>query len=110
MSATLAHKYVLDIARPDRFALLASHTAVRVQVSDEELIKFFSTCGNVMYCRLAGDGSHPSRFAFIEFESQLAAQQALLLSGTLLHDRHIKYVSTSPLTRSLARSVAHTSP
>lgn len=47
-------------------------------------------CGRVTYCRLAGDCSHPSRFAFIEFESKEAAQKAMGLNGQTFVDRPLK--------------------
>ncbi len=34
---------------------------------ENDVIKFFSICGPVTYLRLAGDPTHPSRFAFLEF-------------------------------------------
>jgi hypothetical protein len=43
---------------------------------------------------MAGDSSHPSRFAFIEFDTQEAAQQALSMSGTMLLDRPLKYANS----------------
>jgi arginine/serine-rich splicing factor 12 len=52
---------------------------------------FFSTCGPIAYCRMAGDESHPARFAFLEFETVDAAQAAMKLSGTVLLDRPIRY-------------------
>lgn len=39
---------------------------------------------------MAGDDSHPARFAFIEFETLPAAQIAMTLNGTMLLDRPIK--------------------
>lgn len=40
---------------------------------------------------MAGDDTHPARFAFIEFETSLGAQAAMGLTGTILIDRPIKY-------------------
>jgi RNA recognition motif-containing protein len=56
-------------------------------------VKFFTACGGVSFCRMAGDDSHPARFAFIEFETLTAAQIAMTLNGAMLLDRPIKYVS-----------------
>ena len=41
------------------------------------LIKFFSACGPITYCRLAGEANQPARYAFIEFAE---AEGWLLLS------------------------------
>ena len=61
------------------------------QITPDQLVKFFSACGPVSFCRMAGDDSHPARFAFIEFETFPAAQMAMTLNGTMLVDRPIKY-------------------
>jgi hypothetical protein len=56
---------------------------------------------------MAGDSSHPSRFAFIEFDTQEAAQQALSMSGTMLLDRPLKYANSHAIhTIQPVRSVA----
>jgi len=63
---------------------------VNSQISTEQLINFFARCGPITYCRMAGDESHPSRFAFIEFATLTGAQSAMLLNWTTLLDRPIK--------------------
>jgi len=60
------------------------------KITPDHLVKFFSACGGVSFCRMAGDDSHPARFAFIEFETFPAAQMAMTLNGTMLLDRPIK--------------------
>jgi arginine/serine-rich splicing factor 12 len=60
------------------------------QITADQLVKFFSVCGPISFCRMAGDDSHPARFAFIEFEHISGAQAAMAFSGTLLVDRPIK--------------------
>jgi arginine/serine-rich splicing factor 12 len=54
-------------------------------------MQFFAICGPITFCRLAGDESHPSRFAFIEFATKEAAQAAMMLNGSMLLDRAVKY-------------------
>jgi arginine/serine-rich splicing factor 12 len=56
----------------------------------EEVLKFFEVCGTVTYLRMAGDDSQPTRFAFIEFETQAAADIALQKNGAIFKDRPIK--------------------
>lgn len=51
---------------------------------------YFSICGPISYCRMAGDESHPSRFAFIEFATLAGAVAAMGLNGSMLLDRPIK--------------------
>jgi hypothetical protein len=41
---------------------------------------------------MAGDASHPARYAFIEFETAEAAAAAFRLNGTQVLDRQLKYV------------------
>eukprot|EP00026_Physarum_polycephalum_P007971 Phypoly_transcript_08044.p1 GENE.Phypoly_transcript_08044~~Phypoly_transcript_08044.p1 ORF type:complete len:308 (+),score=34.87 Phypoly_transcript_08044:2-925(+) len=60
------------------------------KITPEHLVKFFTACGGVSFCRMAGDDSHPARFAFIEFETLTAAQIAMTLNGAMLLDRPIK--------------------
>ena len=49
------------------------------------------------YCRLAGDATHPSRFAFIEYADQESSAKAIGLNGTMLLDRALKYVTMKAL-------------
>jgi RNA recognition motif-containing protein len=41
---------------------------------------------------MAGDDSQPTRFAFIEFETQAAADIALQKNGAIFKDRPIKFL------------------
>jgi arginine/serine-rich splicing factor 12 len=59
-------------------------------VTPEQLMNFFSVCGPISFCRMAGDSSHPARFAFIEFTTLASAQAALALNNTTLVDRPIR--------------------
>jgi len=63
---------------------------VNSEVTPELLQSTFEVCGKITYSRLAGDGTHPSRFAFIEFATKEAAQSALKMNGQLLIDRPLK--------------------
>ena len=57
---------------------------VHHQVSEQELARFFSTCGPIVDYRICGDTNTVLRFAFIEFHSVVAAREALKLTGSLL--------------------------
>ncbi|OMJ25707.1 Splicing regulatory glutamine/lysine-rich protein 1 [Smittium culicis] len=59
-------------------------------ISDQELMDFFGCCGYVAYVKMAGDGSQPTRFAFIEFTTIDAAQTAMSMSGIMLAGRPLK--------------------
>ncbi|KAJ3091436.1 Protein srek1IP1 [Quaeritorhiza haematococci] len=59
-------------------------------ISEQELTAFFASCGPVAYVKMAGDPSQPTRFAFLEFATQGAANEAIKLNGTLLGDRPLK--------------------
>ena len=83
----LIRRCIFDI---NIFPKLILTLAIRKQISTEQLINFFARCGPITYCRMAGDESHPSRFAFIEFATLTGAQAAMLLNGTTLLDRPIK--------------------
>jgi len=65
-------------------------SGIDVQISEENLHEFFAICGRITNCRLCGDTAHPSRFAFIEFETIEAATAALGLSGITLGQHTIK--------------------
>jgi len=53
-------------------------------------MKFFSSCGEVKYVRMAGEESQPTRFAFVEFGHVDDVEKAMKLNGSLLDDRPIK--------------------
>ncbi|KAK9702851.1 hypothetical protein K7432_011051 [Basidiobolus ranarum] len=63
---------------------------INTNITEAELIKFFSTCGPVIYVKMAGDAAQPTRFAFLEFSNIPAAQMALNMNGVLLGERPLK--------------------
>ncbi|KAH7512792.1 polyadenylate-binding protein-interacting protein 9 [Ziziphus jujuba] len=54
------------------------------QVTEERLAALFSSCGQVVDCRVCGDPHSVLRFAFVEFADEHGARQALNLGGTVL--------------------------
>ncbi|KAL8161374.1 hypothetical protein V2J09_012863 [Rumex salicifolius] len=54
------------------------------QVTEERLAALFSTCGQVVDCRICGDPHSVLRFAFVEFADEQGARAAITLSGTVL--------------------------
>ncbi|XP_042376630.1 polyadenylate-binding protein-interacting protein 11-like isoform X4 [Zingiber officinale] len=53
-------------------------------VTEERLAEIFSTCGQVVDCRICGDPHSVLRFAFIEFSDEEGARTALNFGGTVL--------------------------
>ncbi|PKA51652.1 putative polyadenylate-binding protein [Apostasia shenzhenica] len=53
-------------------------------VTEEHLAELFSTCGQVVDCRICGDPHSILRFAFIEFSNEEGGRAALNLGGTML--------------------------
>ncbi|GJM98237.1 hypothetical protein PR202_ga15226 [Eleusine coracana subsp. coracana] len=53
-------------------------------VTEQKLAEVFSTCGQVVDCRICGDPNSVLRFAFIEFADDVGARAALALGGTVL--------------------------
>ncbi|KAL6876379.1 hypothetical protein ACP4OV_012951 [Aristida adscensionis] len=53
-------------------------------VTEQKLAEVFSTCGQVVDCRICGDPNSVLRFAFIEFADDVGASAALALGGTIL--------------------------
>ncbi|OEL30353.1 Polyadenylate-binding protein-interacting protein 8 [Dichanthelium oligosanthes] len=53
-------------------------------VTEQKLAEVFSTCGQVVDCRICGDPNSVLRFAFIEFADDVGARAALTLGGTML--------------------------
>ncbi|XP_009421266.2 polyadenylate-binding protein-interacting protein 8 isoform X1 [Musa acuminata AAA Group] len=53
-------------------------------VTEEKLAEIFTTCGQVVDCRVCGDPNSVLRFAFIEFSDEDGARAALNLGGTML--------------------------
>ncbi|CAK8689714.1 serine/arginine-rich splicing factor 11-like [Clavelina lepadiformis] len=56
----------------------------------EQLMSFFSTCGEVKFVRMAGDETQPTRFAFVEFADVENVQKAIQLNGVLFGERPLK--------------------
>ncbi|KAK9674540.1 hypothetical protein RND81_12G239500 [Saponaria officinalis] len=54
------------------------------QVTEERLAALFSSCGQVVDCRICGDPHSVLRFAFVEFADEHGARAALSLGGTML--------------------------
>ncbi|OUM61408.1 hypothetical protein PIROE2DRAFT_69620, partial [Piromyces sp. E2] len=63
---------------------------LNTSISEKELMDFFSVCGPISYAKMAGDVTHPSRFAFLEFATIEAARNAMNMSGTFFRDKIIK--------------------
>ncbi|CAN6444602.1 unnamed protein product [Victoria cruziana] len=57
---------------------------IDLQVTEEQLAVLFSTCGEVLDCRICGDPHSVLRFAFVEFADEKGAKAALNLAGTML--------------------------
>ncbi|KAH9611607.1 hypothetical protein KSS87_007790, partial [Heliosperma pusillum] len=53
-------------------------------VTEERLAALFSSCGQVVDCRICGDPHSVLRFAFVEFADVYGARAALSLGGTML--------------------------
>ncbi|KAL9322023.1 hypothetical protein ACSQ67_010076 [Phaseolus vulgaris] len=53
-------------------------------VTEERLAALFSSCGQVIDCRICGDPHSVLRFAFVEFADEYGARTALNLGGTVL--------------------------
>ncbi|WOL14155.1 polyadenylate-binding protein-interacting protein 11 [Canna indica] len=60
------------------------------QVTEEKLAEVFSSCGQVIDCRICGDPHSVLRFAFIEFSDEDGAKTALYLDGTMLGYHPVK--------------------
>lgn len=53
-------------------------------ITEERLAGLFSSCGEVVDCRVCGDPHSVLRFAFVEFANEEGARAALNLGGTML--------------------------
>ncbi|XVE63248.1 hypothetical protein DITRI_Ditri07aG0004600 [Diplodiscus trichospermus] len=53
-------------------------------ITEEQLAGLFSSCGQVVDCRICGDPHSLLRFAFVEFADEEGARAALNLGGTML--------------------------
>jgi RNA recognition motif-containing protein len=69
-------------------------------VNAEQLLTFFTVCGPTNFCRMAGNSTHPARYAFIEFQTFDASQKAMQLNGMILVDRPLRVnKSKNPIVR-----------
>ncbi|KAL2913434.1 hypothetical protein HK105_207046 [Polyrhizophydium stewartii] len=59
-------------------------------LTTEELWMLFSACGKVTQIKMAGDPTHSTRYAFVEFETYEDATSGLSLHGTIVAGRAIK--------------------
>jgi hypothetical protein len=59
-------------------------------IAERDLATFFLHCGPIVDCRICGDANSAMRFAFIEFQTELGAHNALSLTGTTLGNTLIK--------------------
>eukprot|EP01026_Neomeris_dumetosa_P030513 TRINITY_DN2439_c0_g1_i2.p1 TRINITY_DN2439_c0_g1~~TRINITY_DN2439_c0_g1_i2.p1 ORF type:complete len:307 (+),score=7.79 TRINITY_DN2439_c0_g1_i2:120-1040(+) len=66
---------------------------IHSKITEQEMARFFSRCGEVVDCRLCGDPNSPLRFAFIEFSQatyKSGVFEALKLNGTQLRGTAIR--------------------
>jgi RNA recognition motif-containing protein len=63
---------------------------VDLSLSEDDVKNHFSDCGVVTKVALAGDVSHPTRFAFVEFTDLASAKKALLKTDTIMCGRTIR--------------------
>lgn len=56
---------------------------IDINVTEEHLAELFSSCGQVVDCRVCGDPHSVLRFAFIEFADEDGARAALRLGGMI---------------------------
>lgn len=69
-------------------------------VTTEQLLTFFAVCGPPNFCRMAGNTTHPARYAFIEFQTFDASQKAMQLNGMVMVDRPLRVnKSKNPIVR-----------
>lgn len=59
-------------------------------LSAEQLMAFFSGCGEIRYVRMSGDETQPTRFAFVEFSESSAVNTALQYNGAIFGGRPLK--------------------
>jgi RNA recognition motif-containing protein len=70
-----------------------------LQVTEEHIKHFFSSCGTILFVKMAGR-QPPARFAFVEFASKQAANTALTLTGSILLDCSLKVgKATNPIIK-----------
>jgi hypothetical protein len=70
-----------------------------LSVTEEHIKHFFSSCGTILFVKMAGR-QPPARFAFVEFASKTAAATALTLTGSILLDCSLKVgKATNPIIK-----------
>jgi hypothetical protein len=81
-----AHKRADEVARTVYVGNL------NLETGEEPIKKFFARIGTVLHVKLAGDNTmgRTGRFAFVEFDTREAADQALTMSGGQIGDRIVK--------------------
>eukprot|EP01023_Acetabularia_acetabulum_P012602 TRINITY_DN158_c1_g1_i1.p1 TRINITY_DN158_c1_g1~~TRINITY_DN158_c1_g1_i1.p1 ORF type:complete len:369 (-),score=37.80 TRINITY_DN158_c1_g1_i1:3358-4464(-) len=65
-------------------------TEVHPDTTEADIAILFSTCGEVIDCRLCGDAHSKMRFAFVEFSVDHVVSDAIKLNNTLLCGSHIR--------------------
>jgi len=74
------------ISMEDRERILRTIYVGRIDhsLTEEQIGQFFADCGPIQKVALAGDESHPTRFAFVEFEDIDSSKNALSKDGQSL--------------------------
>ncbi|MQL86529.1 hypothetical protein Taro_019056 [Colocasia esculenta] len=75
---------VLRAQREDSIRRTVYVSDIDINVTEEQLAALFTSCGQVVDCRVCGDPHSVLRFAFIEFADEHGARAALNLGGTVL--------------------------
>ncbi|XP_078438688.1 polyadenylate-binding protein-interacting protein 9-like isoform X2 [Wolffia australiana] len=75
---------VLKAQREDSIRRTVYVSDIDTNVTEEQLAALFTSCGQVVDCRVCGDPHSILRFAFIEFADEQGARAALNLGGTVL--------------------------
>ncbi|KAK1366394.1 Polyadenylate-binding protein-interacting protein 10-like [Heracleum sosnowskyi] len=60
------------------------------QINEEQLAALFTSCGQLVDCRICGDPNSVLRFGFVEFANKEGAKNALSLTGTMLGFHTVK--------------------
>jgi len=74
----------LKAQREDSIRRTVYVSEIDQHVTEERLAALFSSCGQVIDCRICGDPHSVLRFAFVEFADEYGARTALNLGGTVL--------------------------
>ncbi|KAG5015987.1 hypothetical protein JHK85_022123 [Glycine max] len=74
----------LKAPREDSIKRTVYVSEIDQHVTEERLAALFSSCGQVIDCRICGDPHSVLRFAFVEFADEYGARTALNLGGTVL--------------------------